>query len=125
MELLFSTRWWDYTDERFNIKGYICLKFSIVWGILSIIFIKFINPHVSKMTYFAIEHFGEVFYNILLVILIVDIVLTVNSLIAFNKVFTELQEVLLETKSNMDKLIEKNLEQGVKRNHSPKDRIFG
>ena len=30
---LFHTRWWDYTDQRWNLGGYICPKFSLLWGL--------------------------------------------------------------------------------------------
>ncbi|MDE7389351.1 MAG: putative ABC transporter permease [Lachnospiraceae bacterium] len=33
LEKLFHEKWWDYTNEPFNIKGYICLRFSILWGL--------------------------------------------------------------------------------------------
>ncbi len=29
----FKQRWWDYSDMRFNIKGYICLQFTAYWGL--------------------------------------------------------------------------------------------
>lgn len=106
MEILFNAKWWDYTDEKYNIKGYICLKFSLIWGVIALIFIKVINPHVSTVTYWLINTFGEVLYNILLILLIADIVHTINSLIAFKKLFVELQEILVETKNDMDKLKE-------------------
>ncbi|QRN85464.1 cupin domain-containing protein [Clostridia bacterium] len=31
--LFFRQRWWDYSDRPFNVKGYICLRFSFYWGI--------------------------------------------------------------------------------------------
>lgn len=37
---------WDYTGERFNIGGYICLKFSLIWGVLAIVSVNFINPFI-------------------------------------------------------------------------------
>lgn len=107
MEMFFNTKWWDYSDEKFNVKGYICLKFSIIWGIISIVFIRFINPHVSELTYWVIEHSGQVLYTALLALLIIDATLTINSLISFRKLFVELQEVIVEIRSNMDKLLEK------------------
>ena len=30
---LYRTRWWDYTDKPFNIGGYVCLEFSLMWGV--------------------------------------------------------------------------------------------
>ena len=32
LEKVFHTRWWDYTDQPFNLKGYVCLGFSLMWG---------------------------------------------------------------------------------------------
>lgn len=109
MELAFHTKWWDYSNEKYNIKGYACLKFSIIWGALSIVLIKLINPGVSKVTYWIIGSLGEVFYNIILVLFIIDSVLTINSLITFRKLFIELQEVIVELKGNLDKLKERKL----------------
>lgn len=31
----FNTRLWDYSDQRFQYQGYICLKFSICWILLA------------------------------------------------------------------------------------------
>ena len=35
---------WDYSGVRFNIKGYICLKYSVIWGVLAIVVIHLLNP---------------------------------------------------------------------------------
>ncbi len=40
----FNTSLWDYSDQRFNYKGHICLKFSIYWIILAFGFEYFIIP---------------------------------------------------------------------------------
>lgn len=34
LEKIFHTKWWDYSNTPFNIMGYICLKFSLCWGIV-------------------------------------------------------------------------------------------
>lgn len=104
MEELFHAKWWDYSNEKFNLKGYICLKFSIFWGFMSLIFIKYVNPNISKITYYLINNYGEVLYNVLLILFISDVVLTINGLIAFRKLFTELQEVIIERAENLEKL---------------------
>lgn len=49
MEVLFHARWWDYTYEFLNIKGRICLKHTLYWGIVSVSFVKLIHPHVDKI----------------------------------------------------------------------------
>ena len=37
LEKLYKTKYWDYSDIKFNIKGRVCLKNSIYWGILGIL----------------------------------------------------------------------------------------
>lgn len=44
LEKLFKCKWWDYSNEPFNIKGRVCLKYSIFWGMLACIFIVVIHP---------------------------------------------------------------------------------
>lgn len=44
MEKIFKARWWDYSNQRFNIEGRICLVNSILFGLLGVTFIYLINP---------------------------------------------------------------------------------
>lgn len=44
MEKIFKARWWDYSNRRFNLEGRVCLKNSILFGVLGIVFIYLINP---------------------------------------------------------------------------------
>ena len=46
MEVLFKTRWWDYTEHRFNIKGRISLHVSLFWGIGGYCLWRFVNQPV-------------------------------------------------------------------------------
>lgn len=39
---------WDYSKERFNYKGIICLKFSVYWAILGAIYYFCIHPHILE-----------------------------------------------------------------------------
>ncbi|KUK10184.1 MAG: hypothetical protein XD50_1550 [Clostridia bacterium 41_269] len=32
LEKIFNRKWWDYSRERFNLQGRICLKYSVYWG---------------------------------------------------------------------------------------------
>ncbi len=49
MEKLFAARWWDYTYEFLNINGRICLKHSLYWGVISVVFVNVIHPAVDKL----------------------------------------------------------------------------
>ena len=34
LERVHRRRWWDYSGKRFNVDGYICLQYSLLWGAL-------------------------------------------------------------------------------------------
>ncbi len=44
MMRLFKRRYWDYTDNALNVRGHVCLPFSIAWAVLSLIFEKTLYP---------------------------------------------------------------------------------
>jgi len=48
MDALFSAKWWDYTNEFFNLNGRISIFYSFVWGIFAILFINHIYPFFKK-----------------------------------------------------------------------------
>ncbi len=47
-ELMFHVKWWDYSNDFLNINGRTCLYYAVLWGILAIILIKYINPLLDK-----------------------------------------------------------------------------
>lgn len=50
LEILFQQKWWDYSQYFLNIQGRICLSFSILWGVIGVIFANFIHPWIKKKT---------------------------------------------------------------------------
>ena len=49
MEQLFKMRYWDYSDQRFQINGYICLSSSIAWGFLTILMTEVLHKPVERL----------------------------------------------------------------------------
>ena len=48
MERLFKMKYWDYSNQKFNLNGYICLSSSIAWGFLTIFLTEVLHPPVSR-----------------------------------------------------------------------------
>lgn len=48
LEKLFNCKWWDYSDNYANIRGYICPKYSFLWGILAFLVVQIIQPLASS-----------------------------------------------------------------------------
>ncbi|MCX4365816.1 MAG: putative ABC transporter permease [Bacilli bacterium] len=44
LERVNKNKWWDYSNKKLNLDGYICLRYSLIWGLLSIILVKIANP---------------------------------------------------------------------------------
>ncbi|MCM1127172.1 MAG: hypothetical protein NC429_11960 [Lachnospiraceae bacterium] len=49
MESLFKVRYWDYSNQKFNYKGHICLSSTIAWGFLTIFMTEFLHKGVEKL----------------------------------------------------------------------------
>ena len=45
---IFHQQWWDYSNEPYNIQGRICLAASLLWGVLSVLFMKVLHPFVER-----------------------------------------------------------------------------
>ncbi|WP_139376056.1 putative ABC transporter permease, partial [Clostridium oryzae] len=50
---IFNRKWWDYSNEFANINGYVCLRNSIIWGILAVLLVQFIHPIIYKVVLYA------------------------------------------------------------------------
>lgn len=48
MEALFKIRYWDYSNQRFQFQGHICLSSSIVWGFFSVALIYYFHKPFEK-----------------------------------------------------------------------------
>lgn len=49
MERLFKMKYWDYSNQRFNLNGYICLSSSVAWGFLTIFLTEIVHPPISRL----------------------------------------------------------------------------
>ena len=47
MERLFKMKYWDYSNQRFQLNGYICLSSSIAWGFLTIFMTELIHKPIA------------------------------------------------------------------------------
>lgn len=46
LEYLGKRKWWDYSNEYLNFEGVVCLKYSIIWGILGVVITRIINKYI-------------------------------------------------------------------------------
>ena len=72
MEKILHKKWWDYSDQKFHLDGYICLRVSALWGVCSVLMIYFLNPFFCGLVNMIPRLIGEVILWVLLGLLIAD-----------------------------------------------------
>ena len=73
---LYHTRWWDYSDYPFNIGGYICLEFSLLWGVGTLIVMKLVHPIIADAVAFIPPLVGLILMFLLYVLYAADTIAT-------------------------------------------------
>ena len=77
---LFNKTYWDYSELKFNLNGYVSLIFSCYWCILSYIGVVYLNPIVLKW-YRIYESLIDYILPLSFIIFIVDLIITINDYI--------------------------------------------
>lgn len=104
LEKLFHTKYWDYSNERININGRVCLKNSIYWGILTVIFILIIHPTISKVIYIIPEDMLTNINILLYSILLIDTIISSLKIHSINKHIEKLKQINIDIKDKLGKL---------------------
>ena len=72
MESIFHTSWWDYSDNKFNFQGRICLGCSLGWGLFTVGLFRVLHPVVEEFTELYTRRTGEIAVCVITVVYIVD-----------------------------------------------------
>lgn len=76
MEKLFNARWWDYSNQKFNLNGRICLETTIPFGLGGMLVMYVINPFITKLLDKIPHNIAIIIGIILLIIFIIDVILS-------------------------------------------------
>ena len=49
LERIHHRRWWDYSDKKFNLDGYVCLQYSLLWGLLGMAAVRWGNDLLFRL----------------------------------------------------------------------------
>ena len=102
MEKAFHTRWWDYSDIPFNIGGYICLKFSIAWGIACVMIMDIIHPVIQDIILKVDFKTGKIILSVALAAISVDCVATVQSVLKLNRQLRQINYIASKIRALSD-----------------------
>lgn len=93
MKLIFHNMWWDYSDEHFNFKGYICLKVSIEWGLGCLIVEYCVEPWIEGFIGLMPRAVGVIVIIIMGIFIVIDCVNSVSAVYRLNLRLKEISEI--------------------------------
>ena len=96
MEQLFKVRYWDYSNQPFNVHGYICLTSSIAWGFLTIFMTHVIHKPIERAVLAMSLMWNLFFVFFVTVIFIYDSIVCTKEALAFGKSLEAMKKVRAE-----------------------------
>jgi len=91
LEKLFHAKWWDYSHNRFNFQGRVCLLGAVVFGFLSVLLIKYIHPFVGRLTNQMPDWALIACTIFIFIVTMLDLYITVRYLLLLNGRLEEIQ----------------------------------
>ena len=93
LDKIFHMRWWDYSDEKFNIGGYVCLAFSLMWGMAVVFAVKFVHHPIMAVVKKIPFQIQVIIVVVCGVVFVVDMIVTLKNLIGINKSLGQLDKL--------------------------------
>jgi uncharacterized membrane protein len=97
MQKCFGMKLWDYSKRRFNLNGYICLRFSLYWAILAALLTLVIQPAVYTRITILGPYLSHFFAGALCAYLVVDMRHSISAVFNF-KAFQKHIAQLIESR---------------------------
>lgn len=104
LEKLFHSKWWDYSNMPLNLNGYVCLLFSLIWGVACVAIVKWIHPLIYKGVKILPVWFGTILLIIFGIGILADLYVTVTNILQMNRHLARMEEIAEELRKISDEL---------------------
>ena len=108
MESIFKVRYWDYSDRKYNYKGYICLESAVLWGFFTIAMNQAVHPALLRLLAAVPALPLHVVFGIVSVFLVFDIISSVKEALDLRDILEKmesLREEMLRLRRRADVVI--------------------
>ena len=105
LEKVFHKKLWDYSNIRFNLDGYICVRYSLLWGLLAVLVMLFVNPLLCRLAAFVPRIIALIVLWGLGIILFLDFLSTALAVLGMQKQADRFAQ-LTEGMQNTSKMLE-------------------
>ena len=108
MEALFKVRYWDYSNNPFNLHGYVCLGTSLAWGLLTIVMIRIVHEPVEHLVLSINQTVQDILAAVLTVYVTADMALSFRAALdirAMLEKMTRVKEEMERMQGRLDAMI--------------------
>ena len=109
MEFMFKMKYWDYSKDKFNYKGRICLESSLFWGVLSVVLVCFIHKYIEEFIGSLNIHYLKICIMILIIITSIDAAVSMHEAADIHKILEKISRLKNEIEKvyeEIDELLE-------------------
>lgn len=99
MESLFKVKYWDYSDQKFQFQGRICLESSLAWGLLSLLLAYILHKPVARFITGLQTSTTIAAASVISVWFVYDTVTSAKAAFEFASVLTELEKLRTEAEA--------------------------
>ena len=107
MEVLFHERWWDYSSYPFNLHGRICLRNSLLFGLMALVIVYIVHPYINEFFTFLYSNYPVLLnglYILALVGIVIDSIFTLKSLMKRNSLIINIHNLIQELEKTQKEL---------------------
>lgn len=113
LEKVFHNKWWDYSKMPLNLNGYVCLLFSLIWGVACVVIVEFIHPLIHKVLSWIPTPIGIGLIVILGIAVLIDLYVTSSTILKMNRHLEKMKEIAADLHRISDELGENIYEEVV------------
>lgn len=96
MERLFKMKYWDYSNNPFNINGYVCLGTSIAWGFLTIILTEVVHRPLEWLVLSLSNTVTISLVIVIAIIFLIDTVISVKEALDLGRILESMTKLKAE-----------------------------
>lgn len=113
LEKIFHQKLWSYSKIRFNIGGYVCLRYTILWGLLAVLTMRFTNPFLCKILALVPSIIAHIVLLSLSILLLLDFLTTAMAVLGMKiqaKQLAQLSKGIRHTSKLLENTLTKQIQ---------------
>lgn len=113
LQKIFHQKLWDYSGIRWNLDGYICARYSVLWGLFAVLLMLFANPFLCSLTGLIPDLLSRILLLALTVLMVLDLISTGLAVLGMQKEaarFAQFSESMQRTSSLIENVLTRRIQ---------------